>query len=120
MTRSSEDDAIPMPGFATRAIHAGQDPDPLTGSVTVPIYLTSTYAQADIGKHKGFEYSRTDNPTRSALQEVLASLDGGAGALTFASGMAAETTILAMLSAGDHVVVSDDVYGGTFRLLDKY
>jgi len=106
-------------GFSTRAIHVGQDPDPLTGSVTVPIYLTSTYAQADIGKHQGFEYSRTDNPTRSALQEVLASLDSGLGALAFASGMAAEMTILALLASGDHIVLSDDVYGGTFRLLDQ-
>jgi cystathionine gamma-lyase len=106
-------------GFATRAIHAGQAPDPLTGSITVPIYQTSTYAQTDIGVHKGYEYSRTDNPTRSALQEALASLDQGVGALAFASGMAAEATVLGLLSAGDHVVVSDDVYGGTFRLLDK-
>ena len=106
-------------GFSTRAIHVGQEPDPSTGSVTVPIYQTSTYAQSDIGKHKGFEYSRTDNPTRSALQEVLASLDGGIGALAFASGMAAETTVLMLLQSGDHVVLSDDVYGGTFRLLDK-
>lgn len=106
-------------GFATRAIHAGQEPDPQTGSVTVPIYQTSTYAQADIGVHKGFEYSRTDNPTRSALQEALASLDGGAGALAFASGMAAETSVMALLSSGDHVVLSDDLYGGTFRLFDR-
>lgn len=106
-------------GFTTRAIHAGQAPDETTGSVIVPIYQTSTYAQEDIGRHKGFEYSRTDNPTRSALQEALASLDGGVGALTFASGMAAETTILALLKSGDHVILSDDVYGGTFRLLDK-
>jgi cystathionine beta-lyase/cystathionine gamma-synthase len=104
------------PGFATRAIHVGQDPDPSTGSVTVPIYQTSTYAQQDIGVHKGYEYSRTDNPTRTALQEVLASLDEGAGALAFASGMAAEASIMALLTAGDHVVFSDDVYGGTYRL----
>lgn len=108
-----------MKGFSTKAIHVGQDPDPTTGSVTVPIYQTSTYAQADIGHHKGFEYSRTDNPTRSAVQEVLAALDGGAGALAFASGMAAETSILALLQAGDHVIVTDDVYGGTYRLFDK-
>jgi cystathionine gamma-lyase len=106
-------------GFSTRAIHVGQEPDATTGSVTVPIYQTSTYAQTDIGKHKGFEYSRTDNPTRSALQEVLSSLDGGLAALAFASGMAAETAVLMLLQAGDHVVLTDDVYGGTFRLVDK-
>ena len=109
----------PPAGFSTRAIHVGQEPDPSTGSVTVPIYQTSTYAQADIGVNKGFEYSRTDNPTRSAVQEVLAALDGGAGALAFASGMAAEMSVLALLRSGDHVVLTDDVYGGTFRLFDR-
>lgn len=108
-----------VPGFSTRAIHAGQDPDPTTGSVIVPIFQTSTYAQADIGVHRGFEYSRTDNPTRSAVQEVLAALDGGVGALAFASGMAAEMSVLSLLSSGDHVVVTDDVYGGTYRLFDS-
>ncbi|HEV3311537.1 MAG TPA: cystathionine gamma-synthase [Chloroflexota bacterium] len=112
-------DAGSLPGFSTRAIHTGQDPDPTTGSVTVPIFQTSTYAQEDIGVHKGFEYSRTDNPTRSAVQEVLAALDGGVGALAFASGMAAEMSVLSLLSSGDHVVLTDDVYGGTYRLFDS-
>ncbi len=106
-------------GFSTRAIHAGQEPDPQTGSVTVPIYQTSTYAQADIGQHRGYEYSRTDNPTRSALQTALASLDGAAGALAFASGMAAEATVMALFGPGDHVIVSDDCYGGTYRLFER-
>lgn len=106
-------------GFSTRAIHAGQEPEPVTGSVIVPIFQTSTFAQTDIGAHKGYEYSRTDNPTRSALQEVLASLDDATGALAFASGMAAETTIMALLQTGDHVVASDDLYGGTYRLFEQ-
>jgi len=106
-------------GFSTTAIHAGLEPDPSTGSVTMPIYQTSTYVQSDIGVHKGYEYSRTDNPTRTSLQRVLAALDGGAGALAFASGMAAEASILALLRSGDHVVLSDDVYGGTYRLFDQ-
>ncbi len=106
-------------GLTTRAIHAGQEPDPQTGSVTVPIYQTSTYAQEGIGGHKGFEYSRTDNPTRTALQTAMAALDGGYGSLGFGSGMAAEATIMALLEPGDHVIASDDLYGGTFRLFDK-
>jgi cystathionine gamma-lyase len=106
-------------GFTTRAIHAGQEPDAETGSVIVPIYQTSTYAQPDIGKSKGYDYSRTDNPTRSALQEALASLDGAGRSLAFSSGMGAETTILALLKSGDHVVASDDLYGGTYRLFDR-
>lgn len=106
-------------GFTTRAIHAGQEPDTETGAVTVPIYQTSTYAQPDIGMSKGYEYSRTDNPTRTALQEALASLDGAGKSLAFASGMGAEMTVLALLSAGDHVVASDDLYGGTYRLFER-
>jgi cystathionine beta-lyase/cystathionine gamma-synthase len=106
-------------GFATRAIHAGQEPDPATGAVTVPIYQTSTFAQAAVGEHKGYEYARTGNPTRTALEEALAALDGGAHALAFASGLAAETTLMLTLAAGDHVICGDDVYGGTFRLFDK-
>jgi cystathionine gamma-lyase len=106
-------------GFATRAIHAGQEPDAETGSVIVPIYQTSTYAQPDIGQSKGYEYSRTDNPTRSALQEALASLDGAGRSLAFASGMGAEMTLLALLQSGDHVVASDDLYGGTYRLFER-
>lgn len=106
-------------GFATRAIHAGQDPEPATGAVTVPIYQTSTFAQEDIGVHKGYEYARTGNPTRTALETALAALDDGTHALAFASGLAAETTVMHMLSAGDHVICGDDVYGGTYRLFTR-
>ena len=106
-------------GFATRAIHAGQAPEPQTGAVIVPIYQTSTYAQPALGQHHGYDYSRTDNPTRSALQIALASLEGGCFGLAFASGMAATTTLLLLLKAGDHVVVGDDVYGGTYRLFHR-
>jgi cystathionine gamma-lyase len=106
-------------GFATRAIHVGQAPDPATGAVIVPIYQTSTYAQSEVGVHKGFDYSRTANPTRAALEACLASLDGGRYGLAFASGMAAEDTVLHLFEAGDHVVVCDDVYGGTFRLFHR-
>jgi cystathionine beta-lyase/cystathionine gamma-synthase len=106
-------------GFATRAIHAGQEPDPSTGAVIVPIYQTSTFAQEAVGVHKGYEYSRSGNPTRAALETALAALDGGRHALAFASGLAAETTVSLLLSAGDHVICGDDVYGGTYRLFDK-
>ncbi len=106
-------------GFATRAIHAGQAPEPQTGAVIVPIYQTSTYAQPELGRHSGYDYSRTDNPTRSALQVALASLEGGAYGLAFASGMAATTTLLLLFKAGDHVIVGDDVYGGTYRLFHR-
>ena len=103
----------------TLAVHAGQTPDPTTGAVTVPVYYTSTYAQDGPGGHKGFEYSRTHNPTRFALEANLAALEGGAHGLAFASGCAATTTLLHMLSAGDHVVAGDDLYGGTFRIFEK-
>jgi cystathionine beta-lyase/cystathionine gamma-synthase len=106
-------------GFATRAIHVGQEPDSATGAVIVPIYQTSTYAQAEVGVHKGYEYSRTDNPTRAALEACLASLEGGRYGLAFASGMAAEDTLLHLLESGDHAVVADDVYGGTYRLFRR-
>ncbi|HLO87510.1 MAG TPA: cystathionine gamma-synthase [Nostocaceae cyanobacterium] len=105
--------------FETRAIHAGQEPDPQTGAVIVPIYLTSTYEQEAIGQHKGFEYSRTGNPTRQALEEALASLENGRFGLAFASGLAATTTVLSLLKTGDHIVAGDDLYGGTYRLLEK-
>lgn len=105
--------------FSTKAIHAGQDPDPTTGAVSVPIYQTSTYAQEGIGKHKGFEYARTQNPTRFALEQNLAALEGGRSCFAFASGMAAINAVMTLLSAGDHVVVTDNTYGGTFRLFDK-
>ncbi len=106
-------------GFATRAIHAGQEPDPLTGSVTVPIYPTSTYVQQGIGEHKGYEYSRVSNPTRARLEENLASLEGGVAARVFASGMAAINAIVTLLKSGDHVVCGDDLYGGTPRLFNS-
>jgi cystathionine beta-lyase/cystathionine gamma-synthase len=106
-------------GFATRAIHDGQHPDPLTGAVNVPIYLTSTYQQEAIGKNKGHEYARLTNPTRDALEESLCSLEGGTSAHCFASGMAAITALCTMMKAGDHVVCSDNMYGGTSRLFDK-
>jgi cystathionine gamma-synthase len=106
-------------GFSTRAIHVGQSPEPGTGSVIVPIYQTSTFAQSDVGVHTGYEYSRTDNPTRTALQECLASLEGAKYALTFGSGLGATTTLLLMLKSGDHVICGDDVYGGTYRLFQR-
>ncbi|MFN2543004.1 MAG: cystathionine gamma-synthase [Actinomycetota bacterium] len=105
--------------FETRAIHAGQDPEPQYGSVNVPIFQTSTYAQLAVGKPHLYDYARGGNPTREALQSVLASLEGGTAAFSFASGMAAETTLLLLLRPGDHVVIGDDVYGGTYRLLAK-
>jgi cystathionine gamma-lyase len=105
--------------FETLAIHAGQHPDPTTGAVMTPVYLTSTYVQDGPGGHRGFEYSRTQNPTRHALQDCLAALEGARFGLAFASGLAATDAILHLLSAGDHVLASDDVYGGTFRLFDK-
>ncbi|MDB5459672.1 MAG: cystathionine beta-lyase, partial [Caulobacteraceae bacterium] len=105
--------------FATRAIHGGQHPDPTTGAVMVPIYATSTYAQASPGVHQGFEYSRTHNPTRFAFERAVADLEGGTRGFAFASGLAAIATVLDLLDAGAHVVASDDLYGGSFRLFDK-
>jgi cystathionine gamma-synthase len=105
--------------FETRAIHAGQEPDVPYGAVNVPIYQTSTYAQPDVGSPKVWDYARGGNPTREALQQALASLEGGARAFSFASGLGAETTLLLTLRPGDHVVLADDVYGGTYRLLSK-
>ena len=95
-----------QPGFATRAIHSGQEPDPLTGAVTVPIYPTSTYVQQGIGEHKGYEYSRVSNPTRTRLEQNLAALEGGLAARVFASGMAAIHAVVTMLKSGDHAVAS--------------
>ncbi|MBK9707474.1 MAG: PLP-dependent transferase [Acidobacteria bacterium] len=106
-------------GFATKAIHTGQEPDPTTGAVTVPIYQTSTYAQDALGRHKGYEYARTQNPTRAALEKNLAALEGGVAAHCFASGLAAIDTTLKLLKSGDHVIVSDNTYGGTYRLFEK-
>ena len=108
-----------MVGFATRAIHDGQEPDPQTGAVNVPIYLTSTYAQEEIGKHKGWEYSRVSNPTRDALEQSLQSLEGGTSAHVFASGMAAISALVTLLKSGDHVVCGENVYGGTPRLFNQ-
>lgn len=105
--------------FETRAIHVGQEPDPTTGAAIVPIYQTSTYVQEEPGKHKGFEYSRTSNPTRVALESALASLEDARHCLAFASGMAAEDTVLRLLKPGDHIIMGDDVYGGTRRLFEK-
>src|ERR1700732_2070568 len=105
--------------FATRAIHTGQEPDPLTGAVTVPIYPTSTYVQQGIGEHKGYEYSRVSNPTRTRLEENLASLEGGLAAPVFASGMAAINAVASMLKSGDHVVCGNDLYGGVPRLFNR-
>ena len=106
-------------GFATRAIHAGQDADPTTGATVVPIYATSTFTQAAPGEHKGYEYSRSGNPTRRALEICLAALEEGERGLAFASGLAASTAVLAQLHPGDEVAAAADLYGGTFRLLDK-
>jgi len=105
--------------FETRAIHAGQEADPVTGAVTVPVYQTSTYQQDGLGKPRGYEYSRTGNPTRQALEQSLAALEGGRYGLAFASGVAATTAVLQLLRPGDHIVAGDDLYGGTYRLLEK-
>ena len=105
--------------FSTICIHAGQQPDPSTGAIITPIYQTSTYVQEGVGHHKGFEYGRTQNPTRAALEANIAAIEGGRGAYAFASGMATINAILAMLASGDHVIVTDNTYGGTFRLFDK-
>ena len=105
--------------FNTRAIHAGQSPDPTTGAIMTPVYLTSTYVQESPGVHKGWEYSRTHNPTRRAYEDCIASLESGKYGFAFASGCAATTTVMHLLTSGDHVVAMDDMYGGTFRLFDK-
>src|SRR3982751_782931 len=106
-------------GFSTRAIHAGQEPDPTTGATIVPIYATSTYTQAGPGQHKGYEYSRSGNPTRTALETCLAALEGGERGLAFASGLAASTAVLSVLRPGDEVVANADLYGGSYRLLGR-
>jgi cystathionine beta-lyase/cystathionine gamma-synthase len=106
-------------GFSTRALHIGQGPDPATGAVVQPIHLATTYAQQGVGGHRGFEYSRSGNPTRQALEQCLAGLEDAKHALAFASGLGAETTMLLLLNPGDHVVYMEDVYGGTYRLFDK-
>src|ERR671936_758168 len=105
--------------FSTVCLHAGQDPDPSTGAIVTPIYQTSTYVQDELGKHKGYEYARTQNPTRAALEANVAAIEAGMEGFAFASGMAAIAAIATMLKSGDHVVVTDNTYGGTFRLFDK-
>jgi cystathionine gamma-lyase len=106
-------------GFATRAIHAGQQPDPTTGAIMTPVYLTSTYAQQSPGVHKGYEYSRSHNPTRKAFEDCIASLEGGTHGFAFASGLAASMIVMQLFNTRDHVIAGDDMYGGTFRLFDK-
>lgn len=115
----AEDRVFASMGFATRAIHVGQPPDKATGAIVVPIYQTATYVQEAPGKHKGYEYSRTGNPTRTALEACLASLEGCSHGLAFSSGLAASSAVLTLLKHDDHVVVCDDVYGGTRRLFEK-
>src|SRR5262245_56009902 len=106
-------------GFATRSIHAGQAPDPSTGAVTVPIYATSTYVQESPGVHKGYEYSRSQNPTRMAYERCIADLESGAAGFAFASGLASTATLLDMLDSGAHVIAMDDLYGGSYRLFER-
>jgi cystathionine beta-lyase/cystathionine gamma-synthase len=106
-------------GFSTDAIHAGQEPDPATGAIIVPIYQTSTFVQEEVGKHKGYEYSRTSNPTRAALERNLARLEGGRFGFAFASGMAAVNATMSLLKSGDHIVAGHNLYGGTFRLFER-
>ncbi len=118
-TDAENDDHPASWGFSTKAIHAGQDPEPVTGAVTVPVFQTSTFAQEAVGKHKGYEYARTGNPTRTALQNALAAMEGASFGVAFASGLAAEDAILRMLEPGDHIVMGNDAYGGTFRLISK-
>lgn len=105
--------------FETKAIHDGQEPDQLTGAVTIPVYQTSTYRQEKIGKHKGYEYSRTGNPTRKALEDAIASLENAKYGLAFASGVAATSAVITLLKSGDHIVSGNDIYGGTYRLFEK-
>ena len=109
--------AEPARGFGTRAVHAGQHPDPSTGAIMTPVYLTSTYVQEAPGAHQGYEYARVSNPTRTALEQNLAALEGAAHGIAFSSGVAATDAILKSLRPGDHVVATDDLYGGTFRLM---
>lgn len=117
MTRVSDDDL--RHGLATRAIHAGQAPDEITGAIMTPIFQTSTYVQPELGRHKGFEYARTRNPTRDALERNIASLEGAQHGLAFSSGLAATEAILKLLSAGDHIICGENVYGGTHRLMEQ-
>jgi len=115
----SDSAAPPRFGFATRAIHAGQPPDPTTGAVMTPIYATSTYVQSSPGVHKGYDYARTINPTRAALEACVADLENGARGFAFASGLAGMSTVLELLDAGAHIIASDDLYGGSYRLFEN-
>src|SRR3989440_7891170 len=119
MYRTAAVKIAPNARFSTICLHAGQEPDPSTGAIVVPIYQTSTYVQEELGVHKGYEYARTQNPTRSTLERNIAAIEGGKAGFAFASGMAAIGAIGTMLQAGDHVVVSRNTYGGTFRFFDK-
>lgn len=112
-------DTTKTQGFETKAIHAGQQPDPTTGAIMTPIYASSTYVQESPGVHKGYEYSRTHNPTRKALEDCVAALENGSGGFAFSSGMGATATVLEMLDSGDHVIAMDDLYGGTYRLFEN-
>src|SRR6266576_6890154 len=117
MTEISRDDLATR--FATRAVHAGKIPDPLAGAVMTPIYQTSTYVQEGLGRHKGYEYARTQNPTREALERNVAALEGGTHGFAFGSGLAALDAVLKLLRSGDHVVCGENVYGGTHRLMER-
>src|SRR5215831_16976803 len=119
MYRKSAVKLTPTARFSTKCLHAGQEPDPATGAIVTPIYQTSTYVQEALGQHKGFEYARTQNPTRSALEGNLAAIESGKAAFAFASGMAAINAVATLLKSGDHIVCSDNVYGGTFRLFER-
>src|SRR5437773_6717384 len=119
MYRTAAVKIAPNARFSTLCLHAGQEPDPSTGAIVTPIYQTSTYVQDELGVHKGYEYARTQNPTRFALERNLAAIEGGKAGFAFASGMAAIGAIATLLKSGDHVIVSDNTYGGTFRLFDK-
>ena len=110
---------LPKSKFSTRAIHAGQSPDPTTGAIMTPIYASSTFVQDSPGVHKGYEYSRTGNPTRKAYEMCMADLEGGKSAYAFASGLAAADTVLSLLDSGDHILAMDDLYGGSRRLFDN-
>ncbi|MBT6800040.1 MAG: aminotransferase class I/II-fold pyridoxal phosphate-dependent enzyme, partial [Porticoccaceae bacterium] len=112
-------DTTKTQGFETKAIHAGQQPDPTTGAIMTPIYASSTYVQESPGVHKGYEYSRSHNPTRKALEDCVAALENGSGGFAFSSGMGATATVLEMLDSGDHVIAMDDLYGGTYRLFEN-
>jgi cystathionine gamma-lyase len=119
ITRQPTKSQIPWVGFATRAVHVGQGPDAQTGAVVQPIHLATTFAQDGVGHHRGFEYSRSDNPTRRQFEECIASLEGASHALAFASGLAATTTLMLLFDPGAHIVFTEDVYGGSYRLFDK-